>query len=194
MRRRRLAQPFKSDSRRTDLALGSPERRVRARASIRAAFCLKFDKSSQTGQKELQNGLQIAELRELTVLRCWRHPMPHGRPLKSVKGQLKNLRVCRAGRQTRGNSALPPPLDDKHTTQGHVGPRTTTAKRYAKRRALYCDGELSGLDDRQAAGFARAGAAERCATSDDRAPPRRRPGSHALEVLAARQRPVLRLW
>ena len=120
--------------------------------------------------------------------------MSHGRPKKNAKGQLENLRVCGASRQTRGNRALPPPLDDKHTLRSHVGPRTTTAKRHAKRRALYCDGELSGLDDRQAAGFARAGAAERCATSDDRAPPRRRPGSDALQKLAARQRPVLREW
>ena len=43
-RRRRLAQPFKSVSRRTDLALGSPERRVRVWRRFRAAFCLKFAK------------------------------------------------------------------------------------------------------------------------------------------------------
>ena len=46
-----------------------------------------------------------------------------------------------------GNSALPTLLDLQQTYSSHVGPRTTKSQRYAKRRSLYCDGELSpGLD------------------------------------------------
>ena len=88
LRRRQLARRFKIVPRRTELALGSPERTYARVASVRAAFCLSLLNSSGAGKntQNTQKGCKIAESRELTFLPCWRRSYAALDPLNVRKG------------------------------------------------------------------------------------------------------------